>query len=881
MSIENILIQTDIVIKEDAAYNLFNEIIQLLNTNTVRSAEVIIKFLTDLNTAEQNDNYSDTKTIFQEIGTIVKEYKEGQMNFQTAKFKHKNFIGDNTKNQTLFGKYQLFLKESNQNYITIDPTIIQILIFDGNIEEEDIVYSLKLIIRDKKKLTLRYTTKLFPNKIMDDKTIESKITTYDNLTDFIDFNKNLNTTFFSDFENKLSNFMKTYIKFYEFYKKCYKIHERYYTDYQLKYISILGKARFRNKDIIKRTALLTDYVMSNLLFTSPAYGFISGGYKGFKDSAYGITRSGYEIAKKYNRPILTIMCKEGMHDSHEYSDATLIYGEHWGEDTIALSQLTDGAIIIAPFGGWTYVECLALLEQKKIVGIYNDLFNILNYEKKMNSAELKEKAEKSYAEILNDEEKAKLVDIYDSVINEEIAMLTNINTNKNTNKNFFNFTISEQNSIIDYYINYYLILLRIIIIAKLMNKADNKIKISEIDVDFTSIETKYTNLKLNFEHDYIIKLEKLINIKLEDCLILGIQILSHLKILFTAGQICLIEDGGTYVSEFAILLDAFNKIKTKINSNVNAHLDTINYIYAYMCIDNPDTKYQIKIPKKCDGIWIKPAFDLINNCVNQTAKAVETASIIALKGISAKSTAEEKANAASRSQKEKDEMDSENLRLLNEYRFNASNAAFSENAVGSGKSKSKSKSRSRSRSRRSGGMCNSTDVSDSSLLNTIQQYKINYEELMKHKIFKRLNTNIIFVFSDILYLTSYLNTNLNISNFQENMGKKITKLSRIYDKKSKNSLFASSFKLLTKEKIDSVTSITAQDDSDKLIDLNRSIDGMYSPDREEIIHHHVIKEKYSFIIDNTTCNNLLMREHAQLQHPSTAHGGSKKKKLNK
>jgi hypothetical protein len=95
--------------------------------------------------------------------------------------------------------------------------------------------------------------------------------------------------------------------------------------------------------------------MSNLLFASPAYGFISGGYKGFKDNAYGITRSGYEIAKKYNRPILTIMCKEGMHDAHEYSDATLIYGEHWGEDTIALSQLTDGAIIIAPFGCLTYV----------------------------------------------------------------------------------------------------------------------------------------------------------------------------------------------------------------------------------------------------------------------------------------------------------------------------------------------------------------------------------------------------------------------------------------------------------------------------------------------------------------------------------------------
>ena len=79
----------------------------------------------------------------------------------------------------------------------------------------------------------------------------------------------------------------------------------------------------------------------NIIFISPTYAFISGGYKGFKEFKYSITRSVYEIAKKYNRQVLTIMCKEGTYDVHEY-------GEHRGVVSIALSQLTDNVIIIAP-----------------------------------------------------------------------------------------------------------------------------------------------------------------------------------------------------------------------------------------------------------------------------------------------------------------------------------------------------------------------------------------------------------------------------------------------------------------------------------------------------------------------------------------------------
>lgn len=890
--ISNILIQDNI--NTNPPTSLFTKITKLLDPNYIsgtpsanENVNKIIQFLEDLNKINPVNNFNGVNNIFQDIGTIVNEYVYRKMTFQTSKFI--NTV--TSKTDTLFGKYELFLKESNRNYITIDPTIIQILIFDDKIEDEDIVYSLKLIIRKKSELTLRYTTKLFPIKKINDKPdIKSKIESFTELTNFISFNKNLDPVFFDKFDQQLSHFMKTYIKFYEFYKKCYRITERQFVEYQLKYISILGKARFRNNDIINRTALLTDYIMSNLLFTSPAYGFISGGYKGFKDDAYGITRSGYEIAKKYNRPILTIMCKEGMHDAHEYSDATLIYGEHWGEDTIALSQLTDGAIIIAPFGGWTYVECLALLSQNKIVGIYNDLFNILNYEKKMTPDQLKAKAESSYFDILDESQIESMKTEYESVIADEVKTLKNINTNKNTNKNFFNFTTSEQNSIIDYYINYYLILLHILIIAKLILSQTNNVSIQNKNVDLSSINNfaEYVKLRAIYKVD---KKTKLYKLNFDHCLILGIQILSHLKILFKAGQICLIDEKGQYVEDFTKLLEAFNKIKTNINSHVNANLDTINEIYNIICSKDVKKTYQIKIPKKCDGIWIKPAFDLIKECVSPTKVAELNAETIQSVGAEAKRKAAEEVYAANQLIKENFNKVMKRRQSLLEYNLDVIEAEDNfnrgkSNGKSNGKSKSKSKGKNTGRStsdgkrRRTipGGEGCTTNVSES-LLNIISEYQIDFIDLMNHVIFKNLNNNIIFVFSDILYLSSYLNTNLNISTFQSNMHDKITTLSGKYNGKSKNDLFASSFNKSTKAKIDDVAFISALDESEnpskaeKFVDLDRSIDGMYSTDRKEIIHHHVIREKYSFIIDNETCNNLIP---SAIPNPPIAQGGSRK-----
>ena len=111
------------------------------------------------------------------------------------------------------------------------------------------------------------------------------------------------------------------------------------------------------------------------------------------------------------------------------------------------------------------------------------------------------------------------------------------------------------------------------------------------------------------------------------------------------------------------------------------------------------------------------------------------------------------------------------------------------------------------------------------------------------------------------------------------MHDKITTLSGKYNGKSKNDLFASSFNKSTKAKIDDVAFISALDESenpskaDKFVDLDRSIDGMYSTDRKEINHHHVIREKYSFIIDNETCNNLIP---SAIPNPPIAQGGSRK-----
>jgi len=743
-TIENILLQADLIFNKDTVtITKKNDGFQDKADSTVDSLykAIMVNILptANPNTFKIHDfirAISPDGTIFTDITDIIKIYDDERkplsgrtnnntnINFQSNHFKvdivdpdTKKILGE--KHTDIFGKYQIYNKEDERKFVTIDPSIIQIMIFDEdaeNLTDNDIVYSLKLIYRKKNILTVRYTTQLFPSN--------SKITDFKNLKNFNSFNTELgNSEISTNYNNsQLLIFLKKYIKFYNFYRKCYTFEQscppselitnNKLLEYQLKYISILGKARFGDPIIQVRTAVITDYIMSNLLFASPSYAFISGGYKGFKDNKYGVTRSGYEISKRYNRPILTIMCAEGLHDSHVYSDAILIYGEHWGEDSIALSQLTDGAIIIAPFGGWTYIECLTLLANKKIVGIYNDFFNILNYD------------------------------------------------GKNDNSNFFKFTNTEQKNIINYNINYYLIILYLI-------NTDSKFPI----IDLKNFKT---------------------------CLTFGVKLLSYLKVLLfdignlywdtvkTAEDIYTRENNETEPNEDFIkgaeklitkkqfefesdarvkhlidIINNFNLLKSTIDDHIKTNLNNINQIYKTK-IDENHGHYQNKIPEKCDGIWIKPLFDLITRCITMPPMPPKN---------------------------------------------------------------------------KLGGACDIADIDDKDALKIINQITvtINIELLNEYEFFKALNTNIIFVFSDVMYLNIYLNENLNTPYVQENIQTKI------------NDLLTIKFDNNTLEKI-------IDNEKNYELILDRKIDGSLDEKTKTITNYLKIRRDYTFKI-NTDCNN--------------------------
>lgn len=725
-------------------------------------------------TKEDENNYLilidkiNTDNIFDDITTIINNYDKPRVaatysykiNNDTINFQSNEFIfsdiSTNNKGELIkvennykdiFGKYQIYNKEGERKFVTIDPSIIQIMIFDEDFnnfkDDNDIVYSLKLIKRqNEKKITLRYTTQLFPN--------ESKIENFTNLSKFGAYNKTLgNADITKIYDNQLVMFLKKYIKFYNFYRKCYTFEEqcppkteKTLIEYQLKYISILGKARFGDPIIQVRTAVITDYIMSNLLFASPSYAFISGGYKGFKDKKYGVTRSGYEIAKRYNRPILTIMCKEGEFDAHLYSDATLIYGEHWGEDSIALSQLTDGAIIIAPFGGWTYIECLTLLANKKIVGIYNNFFNILNY-------------------------------------NSDIQ---NVN---NENSNFFKFTLTEQENIINYNINYYLILLYLL-------TTDTA---SENNYEY--IDIKYNNLI--------------------ECLILGIKILSYLKKLLvdaknTYKNIISLEEKLQKLNErdnkiekideirvlnaqintqknhfpednkdLILLINKFKLLKEIIDENVSKELKSINVLYTnyinkiaaanVQTVNDEKYQYQNNIPEKCDGIWIKPLFDLIADCISNVTKVEKV-------------------------------------------------------------------SKGGKRLHKKGGTCKLDKTMDVDLSKAILAININYLKLKRHVIFTNLNNNIIFVFSDVMYLNIYLNKNLNTPSFQIKIQDKINELLEFTGEGTQTNKLRE----------------IINDEQQYEVILDRNIDGLLDEKNRTIIDDVKLRKEYTFKINND-CNN--------------------------
>jgi len=201
----------------------------------------------------------------------------------------------------------------------------------------------------------------------------------------------------------------------------------YYKKKNTKFIALLGKARFwvgdtieitsenskcslkkitsyvKDKNIkkhifyepVSKTAAQTAYnytkeIVSGLLFRNCNLGIVTGGYSGIMASECGITRTGYEIAKHYEKPVVTIMCNAGRFDRNRHSDVIGYYGMHWGDDTKALSSFADGAIMIAPFGAWSQVELFMLSHKKKPCAIYLDdrYINAIETQIKQNEAKL-------------------------------------------------------------------------------------------------------------------------------------------------------------------------------------------------------------------------------------------------------------------------------------------------------------------------------------------------------------------------------------------------------------------------------------------------------------------------------------------------------------
>jgi hypothetical protein len=125
-----------------------------------------------------------------------------------------------------------------------------------------------------------------------------------------------------------------------------------------------------NKSAAQMAYLYTKELLSNLLFRECNLGIIICGYGGVIASECGITRTVYELAKYYEKPVISITCNAGLFDKNAHSDVIGYYGMHWGEDTKALSSYVDGAIMIAPFGAWSQLELFYLLNKEKPTAIF-------------------------------------------------------------------------------------------------------------------------------------------------------------------------------------------------------------------------------------------------------------------------------------------------------------------------------------------------------------------------------------------------------------------------------------------------------------------------------------------------------------------------------
>lgn len=201
----------------------------------VKNTKKILEFLTELNklkTAKEGEEAN----IFNDIAMIVSKYEPLPEPLSVSAVPASavlvpeihNFQSKIYDDKDIFGKYDLWKKENARQFITIDPTIIQIMIFDDDTTipddttilddttipaditiPDDIVYSLKLIIRNKNLLTLRYTTQLFPSKSNILKELEAtppRTSQANTLTPFNAYNRSLDKYFESRYDDQINNF---------------------------------------------------------------------------------------------------------------------------------------------------------------------------------------------------------------------------------------------------------------------------------------------------------------------------------------------------------------------------------------------------------------------------------------------------------------------------------------------------------------------------------------------------------------------------------------------------------------------------------------------------------------------------------------------------
>ncbi len=273
---------------------------------------------------------------------------------------------------------------NGQTWLTIDKYYVQFLFFTTT------GYMNFTIYPDVTKINFDYADEVYKNVSSPKPEIDSHADIYIKYT-----NINFSTPY-----------IENYIKLFEEEENKENMIDvirymyNYYLVKQTPFISFLGKARFwagakcsqNNKSFIhynesehstiyyqsdqnkaaQNAYLFTEEIFSHLLFANCNLGFISGGYSGKVASQCGITRTGYEMAKRYEKPLVTIMCNAGRFDRNKHSDVIGYYGMHWSDDTKALSSLTDAAIMIAPFGAWSQIELFYLLYKDKPTGVYLD-----------------------------------------------------------------------------------------------------------------------------------------------------------------------------------------------------------------------------------------------------------------------------------------------------------------------------------------------------------------------------------------------------------------------------------------------------------------------------------------------------------------------------